>query len=85
MENYCANQYILCSQFLVSCDAKEKIGPLEPRQAIKFNMALAKMMEWRKLPVALTELCLATTLRCGQSFRYVLRLARSPPNNVAVS
>jgi N-glycosylase/DNA lyase len=28
------------------------------------------MTEWRKLPVSLTELCLATTLRCGQSFRW---------------
>lgn len=25
---------------------------------------------WTKLPVGLTELCLATTLRCGQSFRW---------------
>jgi hypothetical protein len=24
---------------------------------------------WRKLPVSLTELCINTTLRCGQSFR----------------
>lgn len=31
----------------------------------------AKMIEWKKLSVALTELCLATTLRCGQSFRYI--------------
>ncbi|MCJ1417068.1 8-oxoguanine glycosylase ogg1 [Xylographa parallela] len=27
-------------------------------------------MSWRKLPVNLTELCLDTTLRCGQSFRW---------------
>lgn len=26
--------------------------------------------EWKKLPVSLTELCINTTLRCGQSFRY---------------
>src|SRR5688500_5664262 len=26
--------------------------------------------EWHKLPVSLTELCINTTLRCGQSFRY---------------
>lgn len=26
--------------------------------------------EWRKLPVSLTELCIDTTLRCGQSFRW---------------
>ncbi|KAL8682422.1 MAG: hypothetical protein Q9186_001543 [Xanthomendoza sp. 1 TL-2023] len=25
---------------------------------------------WRKLPISLTELCLDTTLRCGQSFRW---------------
>ncbi|KAL8688675.1 MAG: hypothetical protein Q9218_005476 [Villophora microphyllina] len=25
---------------------------------------------WKKLPVSLTELCLDTTLRCGQSFRW---------------
>ncbi|OJJ47041.1 hypothetical protein ASPZODRAFT_131975 [Penicilliopsis zonata CBS 506.65] len=26
--------------------------------------------EWRKLPVSLSELCINTTLRCGQSFRW---------------
>ncbi|GAB1311424.1 8-oxoguanine glycosylase ogg1 [Madurella fahalii] len=26
--------------------------------------------EWRKLPLSLTELCIDTTLRCGQSFRW---------------
>ncbi|KAJ1331226.1 N-glycosylase/DNA lyase [Microdochium nivale] len=26
--------------------------------------------EWRKLPLSLTELCIETTLRCGQSFRW---------------
>ncbi|KAJ4288052.1 8-oxoguanine glycosylase ogg1 [Kalmusia sp. IMI 367209] len=26
--------------------------------------------EWHKLPIALTELCINTTLRCGQSFRW---------------
>ncbi|RMZ89187.1 hypothetical protein DV736_g3586, partial [Chaetothyriales sp. CBS 134916] len=33
-------------------------------------MAFGRATEWRKLPVSLTELCLATTLRCGQSFRW---------------
>lgn len=33
-------------------------------------MAAGRVMEWRKLPIPLTELCLATTLRCGQSFRW---------------
>jgi hypothetical protein len=28
-----------------------------------------KKAEWHKLPVSLTELCINTTLRCGQSFR----------------
>ncbi|MCJ1306583.1 8-oxoguanine glycosylase ogg1 [Agyrium rufum] len=27
-------------------------------------------MSWRKFPVSLSELCLDTTLRCGQSFRW---------------
>ncbi|KAL1854825.1 8-oxoguanine glycosylase ogg1 [Diaporthe australafricana] len=29
-----------------------------------------KTPEWRKLPLSLTELCIDTTLRCGQSFRW---------------
>jgi hypothetical protein len=33
------------------------------------NMAL-RAAEWHKLPTSLTELCINTTLRCGQSFRY---------------
>ncbi|KAF2187142.1 hypothetical protein K469DRAFT_738315 [Zopfia rhizophila CBS 207.26] len=32
-------------------------------------MAL-RATEWQKLPVSLTELCINTTLRCGQSFRW---------------
>lgn len=28
--------------------------------------------EWRKLPISLSELCIATVLRCGQSFRWRL-------------
>ncbi|KAI1407829.1 8-oxoguanine DNA-glycosylase [Hypoxylon sp. FL1857] len=27
-------------------------------------------IEWRKLPLSLTDLCIETTLRCGQSFRW---------------
>jgi N-glycosylase/DNA lyase len=34
------------------------------------KMSTGRITEWRKLPVGLTELCLATTLRCGQSFRW---------------
>ncbi|TVY48974.1 N-glycosylase/DNA lyase [Lachnellula occidentalis] len=33
-------------------------------------MANLRISEWRKLPVSLAELCLDTTLRCGQSFRW---------------
>lgn len=32
-------------------------------------MAL-RAAEWQKLPTSLTELCIDTTLQCGQSFRY---------------
>ncbi|KAI9171270.1 N-glycosylase/DNA lyase [Paramyrothecium foliicola] len=31
---------------------------------------MKRIAEWRKLPVSLTELCIDTTLRCGQSFRW---------------
>ncbi|KAH8602516.1 N-glycosylase/DNA lyase [Bisporella sp. PMI_857] len=30
----------------------------------------SRVSEWRKLPVSLKELCVDTTLRCGQSFRW---------------
>ncbi|KAI1844402.1 hypothetical protein JX266_009496 [Neoarthrinium moseri] len=33
-------------------------------------MAALRISEWRKLPLSLTELCIETTLRCGQSFRW---------------
>ncbi|KAL2024179.1 hypothetical protein VTK56DRAFT_9335 [Thermocarpiscus australiensis] len=33
-------------------------------------MGLQKVSDWRKLPLSLTELCIDTTLRCGQSFRW---------------
>lgn len=33
-------------------------------------MAVKKISEWGKLPVSLAELCIDTTLRCGQSFRW---------------
>ncbi|CZT48024.1 probable N-glycosylase/DNA lyase [Rhynchosporium secalis] len=33
-------------------------------------MASMRVSEWRKLPVSLAELCIETTLRCGQSFRW---------------
>lgn len=36
----------------------------------KFNMAKLMATEWKKIPVSLAELCLDTTLRCGQSFRW---------------
>ncbi|KAL2266626.1 hypothetical protein VTJ83DRAFT_5978 [Remersonia thermophila] len=31
---------------------------------------MQKISEWRKLPLSLSELCIDTTLRCGQSFRW---------------
>ncbi|KAK8181663.1 DNA glycosylase [Phyllosticta capitalensis] len=33
-------------------------------------MGNLRITEWRKLPISLTELCINTTLRCGQSFRW---------------
>ena len=35
-------------------------------------MTAGAFSEWRKLPVSLSELCINTTLRCGQSFRYTI-------------
>lgn len=34
------------------------------------NMGALNLVEWQKLPISLSELCINTTLRCGQSFRY---------------
>ena len=36
-------------------------------------MSSGVFSEWRSLPVSLSELCINTTLRCGQSFRCVSR------------
>ncbi|KAI1455643.1 8-oxoguanine DNA-glycosylase [Annulohypoxylon moriforme] len=33
-------------------------------------MSPIRASEWRKLPLSLTDLCIETTLRCGQSFRW---------------
>ncbi|KAF4275253.1 hypothetical protein CNMCM8812_002467 [Aspergillus fumigatus] len=33
-------------------------------------MTVGAFSEWRKLPMSLSELCINTTLRCGQSFRW---------------
>ncbi|RAL12799.1 8-oxoguanine glycosylase OGG1 [Aspergillus homomorphus CBS 101889] len=33
-------------------------------------MTVGNFSEWRKLPVSLSELCINTTLRCGQTFRW---------------
>ncbi|CAG8116838.1 unnamed protein product [Penicillium olsonii] len=33
-------------------------------------MSTGILSEWRKLPLSLSELCINTTLRCGQSFRW---------------
>ena len=32
-------------------------------------MGVINFAEWQKMPVSLLELCINTTLRCGQSFR----------------
>lgn len=37
---------------------------------VLFTTIMACKMDWKKLPMSLTELCIDTTLRCGQSFRY---------------
>jgi N-glycosylase/DNA lyase len=34
------------------------------------TMGKLRISEWHKLPVSLAELCIDTTLRCGQSFRW---------------
>lgn len=36
-------------------------------------------LEWQKIPSSLSELCINTTLRCGQSFRYV---GTTPPKSL---
>jgi len=33
-------------------------------------MGALNLAEWQKLPISLTELCINTSLRCGQSFRW---------------
>ncbi|KAL4927244.1 8-oxoguanine glycosylase OGG1 [Aspergillus undulatus] len=33
-------------------------------------MTVGAFSEWRKLPISISELCINTTLRCGQSFRW---------------
>ncbi|KAG5950842.1 hypothetical protein E4U53_004317 [Claviceps sorghi] len=33
-------------------------------------MSLKRLSEWRKFPISRSELCIDTTLRCGQSFRW---------------
>ncbi|KAL1303669.1 hypothetical protein AAFC00_007023 [Neodothiora populina] len=33
-------------------------------------MGALNLQEWNKLPISLAELCINTTLRCGQSFRW---------------
>ncbi|KAL4742590.1 DNA glycosylase [Aspergillus similis] len=33
-------------------------------------MTVGSFSEWRKLPIGLSELCINTTLRCGQTFRW---------------
>lgn len=52
----------LSSELLVAINAAVSTRDLH------ITMAL-RAAEWYKLPTSLTELCLNTTLRCGQSFR----------------
>ena len=49
----------------ITCDLVQTL-------TISSSITMAKVMvsEWKKLPVSLAELCLDTTLRCGQSFRW---------------
>lgn len=35
-------------------------------------MGALHLAEWAKIPISLSELCINTTLRCGQSFRYMI-------------
>jgi hypothetical protein len=44
------------------------------------KMHPTSLTEWRKLPLGLSELCINTTLRCGQSFRFVDNRLYSRPN-----
>jgi len=44
---------------------------LPPEEAPLPKAMALKAAEWRKLPVSLAELCINTSLRCGQSFRYI--------------
>lgn len=54
------------------CTSVTKIFRSGISHASESYQAMSAMLfsEWRKLPVSLTELCLDTTLRCGQSFRW---------------
>jgi hypothetical protein len=45
-------------------------SPFQSPAKLPFPMA-SRVAEWHKLPISLTELCINTTLRCGQSFRYI--------------
>jgi hypothetical protein len=45
-----------------------------PAASFAIIASIMGLETWRKLPVSLTELCINTTLRCGQSFRYHLSL-----------
>lgn len=52
-----------------------KLSRIEANSILQHNtvphspMNKLKTADWKKLPVSLTELCINTTLRCGQSFR----------------
>lgn len=58
------NSYHATCAYTLVLDYGVKTLPVAP-----FNMS-PTFSEWRKLPISLSELCINTTLRCGQSFRY---------------
>jgi hypothetical protein len=50
--------------------SREHPGAQLSTSKLTIQMANVRISEWRKLPLSLAELCIDTTLRCGQSFRW---------------
>ncbi|PFH58325.1 hypothetical protein XA68_13875 [Ophiocordyceps unilateralis] len=48
------------------CKFSSRLRP----QLRSMTTAVKRTAEWRKIPVSLSELCIDTTLRCGQAFRW---------------
>ncbi|KAL2440742.1 N-glycosylase/DNA lyase [Exophiala dermatitidis] len=53
-----------------SIDSTDNCENKDNDQQEGLNLKMTKITEWRKIPMSLNELCIATTLRCGQSFRW---------------